>query len=83
MGGDYSALKSTFDVKKIKVTAMGYESVDGQIIVDENQGKSVQVLKNVDHLGYYNIFANRLSDEKQSAVVGSFNKQTNTLSNRN
>ncbi|XP_055818188.1 nucleoside hydrolase 3-like [Solanum dulcamara] len=61
---DYSVLKTTFDVKKIKVTATGYESVDGQIIIDEKQGKSVKVLENVDHLGYYNIFANRLSDKK-------------------
>jgi len=63
LAGD-SVLKSTFDVKKIKVTATGYESVDGQIIIDEKQGKSVKVLENVDHLSYYNIFANRLSDEK-------------------
>uniref|UniRef100_M0ZZP5 Inosine-uridine preferring nucleoside hydrolase n=1 Tax=Solanum tuberosum TaxID=4113 RepID=M0ZZP5_SOLTU len=76
LASDYSVLKSTFDVKKIKVSATGYESVDGQIIIDEKQGKSVKVLKNVDHLGYYNVFANRLSDEKQSAVVGSFNRQT-------
>ncbi|KAL3380361.1 hypothetical protein AABB24_000812 [Solanum stoloniferum] len=76
LASDYSVLKSTFDVKKIKVSATGYESVDGQIIIDEKQGKSMKVLKNVDHLGYYNVFANRLSDEKQSAVVGSFNRQT-------
>ncbi|KAK6803788.1 hypothetical protein RDI58_001572 [Solanum bulbocastanum] len=76
LASDYSVLKSTFDVKKIKVTATGYESVDGQIIIDEKQGKSVKILENVDHLGYYNVFANRLNDEKQSAVVGSFNKQT-------
>ncbi|KAK4737829.1 hypothetical protein R3W88_001526 [Solanum pinnatisectum] len=63
LAGD-SVLKSTFDVKKIKVTATGYESVDGQIIIDEKQGKSVKVLENVDHLSYYNIFANRLSDER-------------------
>lgn len=61
MAGD-SVLKSTCDVKKIEVTATGNESVDGQIIIDEKQGKSVKVLENVDHLGYYNIFANRLSD---------------------
>uniref|UniRef100_A0A3Q7EI31 Inosine/uridine-preferring nucleoside hydrolase domain-containing protein n=1 Tax=Solanum lycopersicum TaxID=4081 RepID=A0A3Q7EI31_SOLLC len=61
LAGD-SVLKSTCDVKKIEVTATGNESVDGQIIIDEKQGKSVKVLENVDHLGYYNIFANRLSD---------------------
>ncbi|CAN4113531.1 unnamed protein product [Withania somnifera] len=86
LGGDCSVLKSTFDVRNIKITAMGYESVDGQITIDQKQGKSVKVLGNVDHLAYYNVFANKLSDEKQSAVVGSFNKQRrlwNTPSNRN
>ncbi|XP_015085586.1 uncharacterized protein LOC107028866 [Solanum pennellii] len=76
LASDYNVLKSTFDVKKIKVSATGYESVDGQIIIDEKQGKSVKVLENLDHSGYYKVFANRLSEEKQSAVVGSFNKQT-------
>ncbi|KAK6803789.1 hypothetical protein RDI58_001573 [Solanum bulbocastanum] len=59
-----TVLKSTFDIKKIEVTATGYESVDGQIIIDVKQVKSVKVLENVDHLSYYNNFANRLSDEK-------------------
>ncbi|XP_009607062.1 nucleoside hydrolase 3-like isoform X1 [Nicotiana tomentosiformis] len=76
LAGDYSVLKSTFAVKNIKVTAAGVESEDGQITIDEKQGKSVKVLQNLDHLDYYNIFANRLSDEKQSAVVGSFMEQS-------
>lgn len=76
MAGDYSVLKSTFAVKNIKVTAAGVESEDGQITIDEKQGKSVKVLQNLDHLAYYYVFANRLSDEKQSAVVGSFHELT-------
>ncbi|KAJ8573790.1 hypothetical protein K7X08_010301 [Anisodus acutangulus] len=75
LAGDYSVLKSTYDVENIKVTASRYESEDGQITIDEKQGKSVEVLENLDHLAYYDVFANRLSDEKQSAVVGSFDEQ--------
>lgn len=84
MAGDYSVLKSTFGVKNIKVTASGSESEDGQIVIDEKQGKSVKVLENVDPLAYYKVFANRLGDVKQSAVVGSFDEQRriwNTPSN--
>ncbi|PHT59863.1 hypothetical protein CQW23_02226 [Capsicum baccatum] len=84
LAGDYSVLKSTFGVKNIKVTASGSESEDGQIVIDEKQGKSVKVLENVDPLAYYKVFANRLGDVKQSAVVGSFDEQRriwNTPSN--
>lgn len=86
LGGNSSVLKSTFHVKNIKAIATGYESVDGQINIDEKQGKSVKVLQNVDHLAYYNVFANRVNDEKQSAVVGSYDEQRKlwrTPSNRN
>ncbi|XP_070042242.1 nucleoside hydrolase 3-like isoform X2 [Nicotiana tomentosiformis] len=85
LAGDYSVLKSTYGVKNIKVTAWGYESEDGQIVIDEKKGKSVKVLENLDPLAYYNAFANRLGDEKQSAAVGSFDEQRriwNTPSNR-
>ncbi|KAK4379938.1 hypothetical protein RND71_001800 [Anisodus tanguticus] len=75
LAGDYSVLKSTYYVENIKVTASRYESEDGQITIDEKQGKSVEVLENLDHLAYYDVFANRLSDEKQCAVVGSFDEQ--------
>ncbi|XP_075113307.1 nucleoside hydrolase 3-like isoform X3 [Nicotiana tabacum] len=75
LDGDYSVLKSTFGVKNIKVTASGIEYEDGQIVIEEKQSKSVRVLENLDPLAYYNAFANRLGDEKQSAVVGSFDEQ--------
>ncbi|XP_049347795.1 nucleoside hydrolase 4-like [Solanum verrucosum] len=75
LAGDHSVLESTFGVKNIKVTASGYEAEDGQILIDEKQGKSVRVLENLDPLAYYNAFANRLGDVKQSAIVGSFDKQ--------
>ncbi|KAJ8565921.1 hypothetical protein K7X08_008497 [Anisodus acutangulus] len=48
LAGDYSVLKPIFDVKDIKVTVSGYESEDGQITLDDKQGKSVKVLENLD-----------------------------------
>ncbi|KAK4372511.1 hypothetical protein RND71_007895 [Anisodus tanguticus] len=62
LAGDYSVVKSTFAVKNIKVTALGRESEDGQMIIDEKQGKSVKELENLDPLAYYDAFANRLGD---------------------
>lgn len=75
VAGDLSALKSTFEVKKLKVSATGAESEDGEIIMDKEYGKAVKVLENLDPSAYYNLFAKRLGDEKQSAVIGSFNEQ--------
>ncbi|XP_019253949.1 PREDICTED: uncharacterized protein LOC109232648, partial [Nicotiana attenuata] len=75
VAGDLSALKSTFEVKKLKVSATGVESEDGEIIIDKEHGKAVKVLENVDPSAYYNVLAKRLGDEKQFAVIGSFNEQ--------
>ncbi|XP_073050279.1 nucleoside hydrolase 3-like isoform X2 [Primulina eburnea] len=75
LAGDHSVLNATFGVKKVQVLATGVESEDGQITIGKNNGNSVRILKNVDSLAYYNVFANQLGEEKQSAVVGSFEEQ--------
>ncbi|KAA8548540.1 hypothetical protein F0562_000193 [Nyssa sinensis] len=75
LAGDNSILNSAFQVKPIKVFATGVESEDGQITIDKKQGKSVKVLENVNPVAYYDLFANQLGDEKQSAVLGSFYEQ--------
>ncbi|KAL3505811.1 hypothetical protein ACH5RR_031193 [Cinchona calisaya] len=75
LAGDQSTLESTFEVKIVKIFAQGVESKDGQMTIDEKEGKSVKVLKNVNPKAYYNLFASQLGDKKQSAVVGSFDKQ--------
>lgn len=75
VAGDHSILNSTFQVKPIKVFATGLLSEDGQITINKQQGKSVKVLENLNNLAYYDLFASRLGDEKQSAVVGSFYDQ--------
>lgn len=75
VSGDLSALKSTFEVKKLQVSATGVECEDGEISIDEEHGKTVKVLENVDPSAYYNGFAKRLGDKTQAAVIGSFNEQ--------
>ncbi|XP_074324153.1 nucleoside hydrolase 3-like [Apium graveolens] len=80
LAGDNSTLKSEFDVKSIRVSATGDVSKDGQLYIDEKQGKSVKVLTNLESSGYYGLLANRLNDKKRSAVVGSFEEQRNIWS---
>ncbi|XP_076894912.1 nucleoside hydrolase 3-like [Bidens hawaiensis] len=73
---DQQALNSTFQVKYLKVRATGEISKDGQIIVDPKRRKSFKILQKFDHVSYYDVVADRLADDKQSAVIGSFNEQT-------
>uniref|UniRef100_A0A2N9HHN7 Inosine/uridine-preferring nucleoside hydrolase domain-containing protein n=1 Tax=Fagus sylvatica TaxID=28930 RepID=A0A2N9HHN7_FAGSY len=68
-------LKPTVKVKPVKVIAEGVESTDGQTLIDEKYGKLVKILENVNYTTYYDLFANRLNDVKQSAVLGSFDEQ--------
>ncbi|XP_059632623.1 nucleoside hydrolase 3-like [Cornus florida] len=75
LSGDNSILNSAFQVKPVKVFATGVESEDGQIIIDNKQGKSVKILENLDPMAYYDVFTNRLGDEKQSAAIRSFDEQ--------
>lgn len=70
-----SHLNQTFLVKPIKVHAEGVESKDGQLLIDEKQGKLVRVLDSVNPKAYYDLFAERLSDSEQSAVLVSFEEQ--------
>jgi len=60
--------------KRITLSA-GNETTDGQITIDQRNGKLVNVLDNVDHKAYYSRFANLLGDKRQSAMVGSFDEQ--------
>ncbi|XP_045831329.1 uncharacterized protein LOC123922676 [Trifolium pratense] len=71
-----SSLKPKFEKKPIKVLASGDESTDGKMVVDEKHGKLVRILSNVEENAYYNLYANKLGDQYQSAKVGSFKEQT-------
>ncbi|KAM4116214.1 hypothetical protein ACB094_02G033300 [Castanea mollissima] len=68
-------LKPTMQVKPVKVFAEGVESTDGQTMIDEKDGKLVKILEDLNYTAYYDLFANRLNDLKQSAVIGSFDEQ--------
>lgn len=84
LAGDHSSLKPTFSIKPIKVFAEGVESKDGYTYID-NAGKSVKLLENVDPRAFYDLFSQQLGNEKQSAVIGSFDDQKrmwSTPSNR-
>ena len=62
-------------VKPVKILAEGVESTDGQTMIDEKDGKLVKILEDVNNTAYYDLFANRLNDLKQSAVIGSVDEQ--------
>ncbi|XP_051128008.1 nucleoside hydrolase 3-like [Andrographis paniculata] len=74
LAGDNTILKTTYKERRVEILATGEESEDG-VIKEHDKGSFVKVLENVDTLAYYKAFADRLGEDKQSAVVGSFNDQ--------
>ncbi|XP_004296774.1 PREDICTED: uncharacterized protein LOC101313205 isoform X1 [Fragaria vesca subsp. vesca] len=70
-----SHLSQSFKLKHIKVFADDIESRDGEISIYQDEGKLVKVLDTVNAKTYYELFADRLSDSKQSAVLASFEEQ--------
>lgn len=74
MAGDNPSLKTSFSFETVKVFAKGDESKDGFTYTDRN-GKLVAVLENLDPQGFYDMFWDRLGDNGQSAVIGSFEDQ--------
>lgn len=77
LGGDHAALKPKLRDEQVKVIAQGYESRDGQIVIDKLHGRRVQILESIDSRGCYESFASKLNDKRQSAVIGSFEEQMN------
>ncbi|KAK4759158.1 hypothetical protein SAY87_022289 [Trapa incisa] len=75
VAGDKPYLNTVFSSETIKVFAEGDESKDGYIYLDRD-GKLVAVLENLDPRGFRDMFWDRLADDKQSAVIGSFEDQT-------
>ncbi|KAK7359655.1 hypothetical protein VNO77_01617 [Canavalia gladiata] len=72
---DSPSLNAKFEVKPIKVLAKGVESIDGKMVVDEEHGKLVRILRHVNSKAYHEMYAKRLGDQSQSAKVGSFEEQ--------
>lgn len=75
LAGKQLNLKQGFSLKPLKVITNGGESKVGQTIIDEKKGKWVRVLESVEPLAFYEDLANALADEKQTAVIGSFEGQ--------
>lgn len=75
LAGNGTFLKTTYAVRNLRVLAMGVMSKDGQISIDDSRGSLVRVLEGVDPFACYHTFAAKLGDEKQSAVIGSFEMQ--------
>jgi hypothetical protein len=67
--------------KAIRVLSDNDLSVDGQVIIDNAQGKIVKIITDVVEEAYYTSFANLLSNERQSAVIASFDEQKKLWSN--
>ncbi|KAJ6904047.1 hypothetical protein NC651_021255 [Populus alba x Populus x berolinensis] len=75
LAGDHSKLEPIWLAKPVMILAEGDESKDGQVVIDEKQGKFVKILENVEPAAHYDLFAKQLTVKKQSAVVGSFGEQ--------
>ncbi|XP_008450713.2 nucleoside hydrolase 3-like isoform X2 [Cucumis melo] len=72
LAGKHLNLKQTFSFKPLKVISNGGESKVGQTIIDGKKGKWVRVLESIEPLAVYEDLANALADEKQTAVIASF-----------
>lgn len=72
----YSSLNPSFGVEYVRVLAAGREDTDGQMVVDTKNGTPIKILKSFNEIAFYDIFANRIGDKKQSAIVGSFTEQS-------
>ncbi|KAG7551169.1 Ribonucleoside hydrolase-like [Arabidopsis thaliana x Arabidopsis arenosa] len=75
LGGDHGSLKPKLRAEHLKVIAEGDESIDGKILIDKLRGKQIKILERVDLRSFSESFASRLDDQKQSAVIGSFEEQ--------
>lgn len=75
LAGNDTFLKTTYAERNLRVVATGAVGEDGQITIDQSSGSSVKVLEHVDPSAYYHSFADRLGNDKDSAVVGSFEEQ--------
>ncbi|KAI3692296.1 hypothetical protein L6452_32110 [Arctium lappa] len=74
--GDQQILNSTFELKHLKVHADGNLSKDGEVIADTEKKKGfIKVLEDFNHVSCYDIFADHLASQNQSAVIGSFDEQ--------
>ena len=70
-----SNLEPFVKVKPVSIVANTTESTDGQIFARRMSENQLKILYNLNNGVYYNHLANSLANDKQSAVVGSFEEQ--------
>ncbi|CAM0955554.1 unnamed protein product [Alopecurus aequalis] len=70
-----SDLKSSVKLYPISVVADTTKCTDGQIVISKQSPKMAKVLSDFSGEIYYSRLANSLANEKQSAVIGSFEEQ--------
>ncbi|CAN6351052.1 unnamed protein product [Urochloa humidicola] len=70
-----SDLEPSVEVKSVSIVANTTESTDGQILARKNSTNLLKILHNLNDGVYYNHLANSLANDKQSAIVGSFEEQ--------
>ncbi|KAL6324308.1 hypothetical protein AAG906_012554 [Vitis piasezkii] len=75
LAGDDPLLNQAFQHMPLKILANGDVKSDGQIVIDEKQGRLVKVLRSVNTTEYYDHFADVLNNQSQSARIGSFAEQ--------
>ncbi|KAG2627621.1 uncharacterized protein LOC120698746 isoform X3 [Panicum virgatum] len=70
-----SNLEPSVKVKPVSIVANTTESTDGQILSRRKSANQLKILYNLNNGVFYNHLANSLANDKQSAVVGSFEEQ--------
>uniref|UniRef100_K3Z3W2 Inosine/uridine-preferring nucleoside hydrolase domain-containing protein n=1 Tax=Setaria italica TaxID=4555 RepID=K3Z3W2_SETIT len=70
-----SDLEPSVEAKAVSIVANTTESTDGQILVRRKSANVLKILYNLNNGVYYNHLANSLVNNKQSAIVGSFEEQ--------
>lgn len=73
--GDDSLLSQAFQCMPLKIFSNGDVKKDGQIVIDEKQGRSVKVLRSLNTTSYYDHIADVLNKRSQSVRIGSYSAQ--------
>uniref|UniRef100_K3YD25 Inosine/uridine-preferring nucleoside hydrolase domain-containing protein n=1 Tax=Setaria italica TaxID=4555 RepID=K3YD25_SETIT len=70
-----SELEPSVEIKPVSIIANTTEGTDGQILVRRKSANLLKILYDLNNGVYYNHLANSLTNNKQSAIVGSFEEQ--------
>jgi hypothetical protein len=70
-----SELEPSMEVKPVSIIANTTEGTDGQILIRRKSTNMLKILYDLNNRAYYKNLANSLTNNKQSAIVGSFEEQ--------